>query len=145
MIRTRHSFRGVTLIELIVVLLIVGIAIAAATPSFLKRIDRFALDSTGRQLVIAFRSARNEARLSQRPLLGSFSRGEFVILRGSQRLQSVKLSDSIAIAAAGQQYDFLASGQILGPERLEVIAGGRYKGALILGPPPGTVRFQAEP
>jgi prepilin-type N-terminal cleavage/methylation domain-containing protein len=142
-----RSSKGVTLIELIVVLTILGIAMAAASPSLLRGIDRFSLDSAGHQLVAAFRTARNEARLGQQELLGTFSGGEFVLVRGSQRAVRVRLPASVEVQFVDQpaEYSFLASGQILGPERLELVAGGRYRGVLILGPPPGTVRFEARP
>jgi prepilin-type N-terminal cleavage/methylation domain-containing protein len=147
MTRLRNPDRGVTLIELIVVLSIVGLAIIVASPSLLKGIDRFALDSTGHQLVTAFRTARNEARLGQQELLGTFSGDEFVLVRRDQRVTRIKLPGRVEVQARDKQaeYSFLASGQILGAERLELIAGGRYRGTLILGPPPGTVRFEAKP
>lgn len=140
----RKFIRGITLIELIVVLSIVGLAIIVASPPLLKVIDRFALDSTGHQLVTAFRTARNEARLGQQELLGTFSGDEFVLVRGDQRVTRIKLPGRVEVQIIGKQaeYSFLPSGQILGGERLELTAGGRYRGALILGPPPGTVRFE---
>ena len=136
--------RGVTLIELLVVLAILGVAVAVASPSLFRSVDRFALDSTGHQLVSTFRMARNEARLGQRELLGTLSGGELVLSRGDERLKGMKLPQSIEVQspADGVAYAFLASGQILGPERLELVSGGRYRGVLILGPPPGTVRFE---
>jgi prepilin-type N-terminal cleavage/methylation domain-containing protein len=146
MSRFRSSSSGVTLIELIVVLSIIGVTIAVASPSLLKRIDKFSLDSVGRQLVTAFRLAKNDARLQQREVLGNLSGDEFVLSLGEGRVQRVKMPRDVVVHSMGTEvhYIFLPSGQILGPERLELVAGGRYRGALILGPPPGSVRFELE-
>jgi prepilin-type N-terminal cleavage/methylation domain-containing protein len=137
--------RGVTLIELLVVLAILGVALALVSPSLFRSMDRFALDSTGHQLVNTFRMARYEARLGQRELLGMLSRGEFVLTRGSDPIKSLQLPNSIEVQSSEKDaaYAFLPSGQILGPERLTLVSGAR-SGALILGPPPGTVRFEMD-
>jgi prepilin-type N-terminal cleavage/methylation domain-containing protein len=142
--RVRASSQGVTLIELMVVLAILGIALVVAGPSTQNSIEKFALNSIGHQLVSAFRAARHEARLGQREVLGKLSGGEFVFVRGNQRLKSLKLSRTVELESIESQvaYSFLPSGQILGPERIQLISGGRYRGVLILGPPPGTVRFE---
>jgi prepilin-type N-terminal cleavage/methylation domain-containing protein len=136
--------RGVTLIELLVVLAILGIALTLAGPSMFKSMDRFALDSAGRQLVNTFRLARNEAKLGQQEILGTLSGRELVLLRGEQRIKGLTLPNNLELTGQDIAYTFLPSGQILGPERLELISGGRYHGVLILGPPPGTVRFERE-
>lgn len=140
----RNTTRGVTLIELIVVLAILGIAMALAGPATQRVVEKFSLNSTGHQLVSAFRLARHEARLSQREVLGRLAAGEFVLQRGEQRLKGLKLPGGVEAESGEREitYSFLASGQILGPERIQLISGGRYRGALILGPPPGTVRFE---
>jgi Tfp pilus assembly protein FimT len=136
--------RGITLIELLVILAILGVALALAGPATQKALERFALNSSGHQLVSAFRLARHEARLGQREVLGTLSGGEFVLHRGEQRLKGVKLLNDVEVESSDRQvsYSFLPSGQILGPERIQLSSGGRYHGALILGPPPGTVRFE---
>jgi prepilin-type N-terminal cleavage/methylation domain-containing protein len=136
----------VTLIELLVVLSILGIALTLAGPSMFRSMDRFALDSSGHQLVTAFRLARNEAKLGQQEILGNVSGGELVLLRGEQRLKGVQFPNGLEMQSIGRDvsYVFLPSGQILGPERLEFVSGGRYRGTLILGPPPGTVRFEMQ-
>jgi prepilin-type N-terminal cleavage/methylation domain-containing protein len=142
--RARITARGVTLIELLVVLAILGIALALAGPATQKAVERFALNSSGHQLVSAFRQARHEARLGQREVLGKLLGDEFVLMRGDQRLKGIKLPKDVEVESSERQiaYSFLPSGQILGPERIQLISGGRYHGALILGPPPGTVRFE---
>ena len=136
--------RGVTLIELLVVLAILGIALALAGPATQKSVERFTLNSTGHQLVSTFRLARLEAKLAQREVLGTLSGDEFVFMRGEQRLKGLSLPPSIDVETGERQvaYSFLPSGHILGPERIQLVSGGRYRGALILGPPPGTVRFE---
>jgi prepilin-type N-terminal cleavage/methylation domain-containing protein len=139
----RYCARGVTLIELIVVLAILGIAMALVGPTTQRVVERFSLDSTGHQLVSAFRMARHDARLGQREVLGKLSGDEFVFLRGERRLKTIKLPRNVEVQSGEREaaYSFLGSGQILGPERLQLVSG-RYHGVLILGPPPGTVRFE---
>jgi len=136
--------RGVTLIELIAVLIILGLAIALASPSLFASVDRFQLNSAGHQLVDSFRLARNEARFGQEEILGVVTEHQFVILRGTSRVSSVSLPLTLeARPSSGQAaYSFLPSGQILGPERLELLGPGRNRGVVILGPPPGTVHFE---
>jgi prepilin-type N-terminal cleavage/methylation domain-containing protein len=144
MTASRNSAVGVTLIELIVVLAILGIVMALAGPATQRVVEKFTLNSTGHQLVSAFRLARHEARLGQREVLGKLSRDEFILLRGEQRLKGIKLPRDVEVESGEREiaYSFLASGHILGPERIQLTSGGRYHGALILGPPPGTVRFE---
>jgi prepilin-type N-terminal cleavage/methylation domain-containing protein len=137
---------GVTLIELIAVLAILGVAIALVTPSLFASVDRFQLNATGRRLVDAFRLARNEARFGQRDATGVVKDNEFVIFRGTSRVSAVPLPTNLEVRTASGQpiYTFLPSGQILGPERLELQGSGRNQGVIILGPPPGTVRFELQ-
>jgi hypothetical protein len=110
----------------------------------LRAVDRFSLNSSGRQLVSAFRSARGEARIGQQELLGTLRDGEFVFYKGASRFSSVKLPNGAQVDAAEvpPDYTFLPTGQILGPGRLSLTLNGRYRSSIVLGPEAGAVHFE---
>ena len=136
---------GVSFIELLVVLTILAIATTTAGPALVKSVDKFALNSTGRRLAGAFRTAQIEAKLGQREVLGTLSDGEFIFVKGDKQVGSLKLPANLQVLPEGDvAYTFLTTGQILGPPRLELTVDARYRGWIVLGPGAGTVRFQEE-
>lgn len=67
MLRMRKSQRGFTLLEMMIVVVIILIMAAIATPSLLRAIRRYQLESSGRRVANMILSARYEAmRRNQR-------------------------------------------------------------------------------
>jgi len=137
--------RGVTLIELIVVLVIVAIAISLAVPSLISAAGKFGLSSVGRQIVSTIRATRNEAKATQRELLAILANGDLIVDHGDgKQTSAVRLPKGVLIASASTPatYTLLPSGQILGPQRLELILDERHRVFVVLGPGPGAVKLE---
>jgi type II secretory pathway pseudopilin PulG len=133
------------LIELIVVLVIVSIVISFAGPSLISAAGKFGLASAGRQIVSTIRAARNEARAKQQELLAIIADGELIVDHGDGRqIAAVHLPEGVRIGpeSVPATYTLLPSGQILGPQRLELILNERYRVFIVLGPGPGAVKLE---
>jgi prepilin-type N-terminal cleavage/methylation domain-containing protein len=140
-----RASRGVTLIELLVVLVILAIAVSLAAPSLINAAEKFGLSSAGRQIVSTIRSARNEAKAKQQELLATFAGGELIVDHGEGKQNiAVHLPEGVRISPESipASYTLLPSGQILGPQRLELILNDRYRVFVVLGPGPGTVKLE---
>jgi len=143
----RKASRGVTLIELVVVLVIVAIAISLAAPSLISAAGKFGLASAGRRIVSTIRATRNEARAGQQELLAVLTDGELLVDRGNGKPTSVMhLPKGVRIPTESipATYTLLPSGQILGPQRIELIFNDRYRVFVVLGPGPGAVKLEEQ-
>jgi len=151
----RRPCAGVSLIELIVVLAIIGVAATLAAPSLFNAADKFTLNSTGRQFVAFLRAGRNEAKATQRELMAVVDGRELNFEYGGNRKTVLRLAEGISVESGQENeasqrsedvppsYAFLPTGQILGPQRLELSMRGRYRGFIRLGPGPGAVTFES--
>lgn len=63
-----HSSRGFTLLEILLVILVIGIAAAAFFPAALKTVDNARTRSALRETIALNRYARSRAQLDQRPV-----------------------------------------------------------------------------
>jgi len=133
------------LIELIVVLVLVSLVVGLAGPSLINAAGKFSLASAGRQIVSAIRAGRNEARAKQQELLAVITDGELIVDHGDgKQIAAVHLPEGVRIGPESipSTYTLLPSGQILGPQRLELILKERYRVFIVLGPGPGAVRLE---
>jgi prepilin-type N-terminal cleavage/methylation domain-containing protein len=135
---------GISLIELLVVMALLGLAATLVAPSIGGGLDNLILRSTGRQLVSVLRQVQAEARTRQTTLAARVEDGRIVLVEdGGVRI--VDLNSSIRIGGGTEaSYVVLGSGQIIGPERLVLENGRGRRGALLLGPLPGQIHFVEE-
>lgn len=140
------TIRGITLIELMVVMALLSMATLLVGPAVGSGVDNLLLHSTGRQLVSAFRLAQTEAKLEQQELVAVVNGGQFLFLKDSRTVRVVTLPTSIEVLPSPDTptYIFLGSGQILGPARLELLNRRGRRGVLMLGPAPGAIQFREE-
>ena len=135
---------GISLIETLVVVALVALAAAFVGPSIGAGLENMTLRSTGRQIVSVLRRTQADARMRQETLAVRVEDGEAVLLSaGSSRRTALDASIRIGDGAP-VTYVLLGSGQIVGPERLELENRRGRRGAVELGPAPGAVRFVEE-
>ncbi len=135
---------GISLIETLVVVALVALAAAFVGPSIGAGLENMTLRSTGRQIVSVLRRTQADARMRQESLAVRVEDGEAVLI-GAGSSRRTALDASIRIGdGAPVTYLLLGSGQIVGPERLELENRRGRRGVVELGPAPGAIRFVEE-
>ena len=139
--------RGVTLIELLVVMLVLSIALSLVGPAVRAGYGNLLLKSTGRRLAAAFRAAENESRRRQQIVIGFYHDGRFEFHRDEGLILTIDIPASIqkSVAPIPGPFVFVPSGQILGPDRLELATDEGQKGELHVRSGVGRVRFVETP
>lgn len=133
---------GLTVLELLVVMTLLGVAAAFATPAIGTGLDNMTLRSTGRRLVSVFRQAQVQARTRQQPIALRIGTGRIVFAGEGTPASNLSLDESVVLNGGGEStYLFFGSGLIVGPQRLQIENRRGRQAALILGPAPGSVRF----
>src|SRR5215510_11068872 len=118
-----RNVRGITLVELVVVIVLIGILSSIVGPSIAGRLDNLSLQTTATQLAAQFRKAQAQARVAQTPIAAVYSNHEFHFLNGAQEVGSFALPRSVSPSFADGTDTFLLlpSGQIAGADRLELL------------------------
>lgn len=134
---------GVTLVELLVVMAIVGITLGVVGPRITTGLDGLALTTSGQRLAAAMKSARNLARSNQRTVYVNYSGNRFEFIRGDQTVRVVELGSGVQVnmPATTMNLAFLNTGQIVGPNRLELKSDRGRRGTLILRSFPGIIQW----
>ena len=138
---TNCGQKGVTLVELLVVLVIVSIALAAVVPSLGNSYENWLLRSAGRRTVALFRYASDAARREGADLLGYYENHRLVLLRKGSVFKELKIPESITVRPEKPAVAaFLRTGQVVVQEPfvLENNRGRRF--VVETGPLPGEVR-----
>jgi prepilin-type N-terminal cleavage/methylation domain-containing protein len=137
MSRSKGFERGVTLVELLIVMVLLASTAALVAPAFSRGLDNFSLRSTGKRLAAEFRRAQLEARLSQNNIWVAFNEGRFAFHRGDAIERIFELPSGIEIVRQGIGesivYTFLGSGQVVGPRRISLINTRGRTASLRLG------------
>jgi prepilin-type N-terminal cleavage/methylation domain-containing protein len=137
--------RGVTLVELLVVLVIASIALSIVVPSMSNSYENWTLRSAGRKTVALFRSASDIARRDGTDLAGYYSDHRFVLLRKGSVFKELEIPPTITFRPEKPHGAvFLSTGQIIAtdPFVLESQRGRRV--TVELGPLPGQVSSKEE-
>jgi len=118
----RHS-RGITLLELMVVIVLMAIISGIVGPTIANRLETLTLRTTATQLAAQFKKAQAQARVSQTMVGAVYSEHEFRFLQGQKQIGSFLLPDSISPSFDNGNDTFILfpSGQIAGPERLQLV------------------------
>jgi len=97
--RIRHNQRGITFIELMTVVAVIGIMSAMAVPSFLSYMPKLRVKSAARDVVSQLRLARSKAVAERRPYGVSFNLGNRSMITfadtNDPASQSYSVSDSL--------------------------------------------------
>jgi prepilin-type N-terminal cleavage/methylation domain-containing protein len=132
--------RGVTLVELLVVMVILSIALAIVAPSMSNSYENWMLRSAGRRTVAFFRFASDIARRDGTEVAGYYTDHRFVLSRDGSILKQLEIPPSIQVRPERPHGAvFLPTGQIIAvePYVLENERGRRM--TVEVGPLPGQV------
>ena len=135
-----HGQRGITLVELLVVMVILSIALGLVAPSMANSYQSWQLRSAGRRTAALFRYASDLARRDGTDLAGYYSDHRFVVLRKGSVLKTLEIPASLNVKPEKPKGAvFLSTGQILagGPFVIENEKGRRM--IVEVGPLPGQV------
>jgi prepilin-type N-terminal cleavage/methylation domain-containing protein len=138
--RIANSQDGVTLVELIVVLVILSIALSIVVPTLANNYETFVLRSAARRTVALFRFASDMAQRSGSDIAGYFDEQHFVLLRNGVLYRQFEMPPSIqVIPHKPGGAVFLPTGQILAAEPF-VFKNARGRSAQIeVGSLPGQI------
>jgi prepilin-type N-terminal cleavage/methylation domain-containing protein len=131
---------GVTLVELLVVLVILSIALSIVVPTLASNYERFVLRSAARRTVALFRSASDMAQRSGSDIAGYFDEQHFVLLRNGVLYRQFEMPTSIQVTPSRPGGAvFLSTGQILAAEPF-VLKNARGRSAqIVVGSLPGQI------
>jgi prepilin-type N-terminal cleavage/methylation domain-containing protein len=134
----RTNTDGFTLLEIIVVLVLMGLAMGLVAPTVGAGVESFRLQAAGSQVVAAFRQAQSAARLQQTSILAVYSNHQFVFSKNHQIVRTLSLSPLVETSPSDLiAYMFLPTGQVLGPSQIELSTGNNKKRIVFsLGPTP---------
>ena len=133
---------GITLIELLIVMSLLGLAASFAGPAVGAGLDNMSLRSTVLRVASNFRRVQSDARAQQRTLAVRVANGELVLVSDDGVSRVLELNPGVTLPGAGEStYLFYGSGQISGPARLEFENRRGRRMALLLGPEPGRIDF----
>ncbi|MBI4471640.1 MAG: type II secretion system protein, partial [Acidobacteria bacterium] len=136
---------GITLVEVLVVMVILSIALSIVAPSISNGYERWSLRSTGRRVLAVFRSASYTARRDGFNLAGYYQDHRLVLVRDGSVVERVEIPDSITVRQERSgAVIFLSSGQIIGNQEF-VLENGRGRRVRIrFGPIPGQLSMMEE-
>ena len=126
--------RGITLVELMVVMVLIAILSGIVGPAIARRFENLSLQTNATQLAAKFRKAQAEARITQTPVAATYRGHAFHFLRGTKEIGSFPLASSISpIFENGlDTFLLLPSGQIAGPEQLQLLNQNSRKAVIEL-------------
>jgi prepilin-type N-terminal cleavage/methylation domain-containing protein len=118
-----RSTRGITLVELLVVMVLIAIIGSLVAPSVAAALENLSLETTASQLAAQFRKAQAQARITQTAVAAVYSGREFRFLKGPDPIGTFSLPASISVALeeGASTFVLLPSGQVAGPARFELL------------------------
>jgi general secretion pathway protein H len=118
---TGRNVRGITLIEMLVVLVVIGLAASVVGPAVSRRFDTITLQTTATELAAQLRRAQAVARADQVAIAMTYSDHGFRFWKAEKAVAFYNLPASISpVASDIPTYVFLPSGQILGADNLDL-------------------------
>lgn len=144
MYRSSGSSRGVTLIELLAVMVLLAAMTALVAPAFSRSLDTFTLRSSGRRLAAEFRRAQLESRLLHVRVWAVYKDNQFIFYKNDAVTRVFEMPAGLKVEQAEKPlvYSFLSSGQIVGPSTIALSNARGRKGVLRLGGMLGAVEYQ---
>jgi prepilin-type N-terminal cleavage/methylation domain-containing protein len=127
--------RGITLVEMLVVMVILSMALAVVVPSIGNSYDNWMLRSSGRRTVTLFRLASDVARREGTDLAGYYENHRVVLLRKGSIFKELEIPAAITVRPEKPRgVVFLPTGQILASEPFVLENGRGRRMTVELGP-----------
>jgi prepilin-type N-terminal cleavage/methylation domain-containing protein len=115
--RRSAADRGLTLVEVLVVMVIVAIALGVTAPSMANAYDNWILRSAGRSAAAMFRQASDVARREGAELTGYYANGRVMIAKNGKIERELEIAPSIKVQPEKPRgVVFLPTGQIVASE-----------------------------
>jgi len=133
---------GITLVELLVVMVILSLAIGIVVPSMNNRYEAWMLRNAGRRTAAFFRMASDIARRDGTDIAAYYADHHFRLIRNGQLLRELELPGSVIVQPGkGRAAVFLPTGQIIAPGPFSLENNRGRKIDVQFGPLPGQVDF----
>jgi prepilin-type N-terminal cleavage/methylation domain-containing protein len=130
--------KGVTLVELLVVLVIMAVALSMVSPSMSNSYENWQLRSTGRQVLATLRFASQTARREAVNLTGFYRDHQFFVIRNGVIVKQIDIPESVTLEpAAPLGAAFLPTGQILAAQEFTLTNKRGRKMTIRFGPMAG--------
>jgi type II secretion system protein H len=115
--------RGVTLVELMVVMVLIAILSGIVGPSIANRLENLSLQTAATQLAAQLRKAQAEARVSQTPVIAGYAGRKFRFMKETKEIGAFSLPDSVSVVFENgiDTLLLLPSGQVAGAENLQLV------------------------
>jgi prepilin-type N-terminal cleavage/methylation domain-containing protein len=137
--------KGLTLVEVLVVLVILSIALAIVAPSTSRSYENWILRTAGLRSVALFRLASDVARRDGTDLAVYYSNHRLIVLRRGSIFRELEVPSSIVVRPEKPRGAvFLPTGQIIASEPFVFENGRGRRMTLELGPLPGQVHAKEE-
>jgi prepilin-type N-terminal cleavage/methylation domain-containing protein len=118
------NVRGITLIEMLVVLVLIGLIGSIVGPAVAQRFDAIALQTTATELAAQLRRAQAVARAGQIPVAMTYSDHVFRFWKSRKPVAVYNLPVSVSpVTHDLPTYIFLPTGQIIGADILDLQNG----------------------
>lgn len=132
--------KGITLVELLVVMVILSIALGLVVPSMANSYQSWQLRSAGRRTAALFRYASDLARRDGTDLAGYYADHRIVVVRKGSVVKTLEIPASMNVKPEKPKGAvFLSTGQILASEPF-VIENEKGRRMIVeVGPLPGQV------
>jgi prepilin-type N-terminal cleavage/methylation domain-containing protein len=135
-----RSSHGVTLVELLVVLVVLSIALSIVIPSLGNSYDTWVLRSNSRKAVALFRFASDTARRNGSDIAGYYDDHRLVLLRNGTILREIEIPASVIVSPKKPRGAvFLSTGQIVSSQQFVLENNRGRRASITFGPLPGQV------
>lgn len=139
----RGGRNGVTLVELLIVLVILSIALSIVLPALNKGYESWLLRTSGQRIAALFRSASDTARREGVEIAGYCEDDRLVLLRKGAIYRELTLPMSIGVSPQKPGgVVFLPTGQILSSDTFVLASTAGRKATIVFGPLPGEVSLK---
>ena len=143
--RSQTAATGLTLVEVLVVMVILSIALAIVIPSTSRSYENWVLRSAGRRSVALFRYASDVARRDGADIAVYYSNHRLVLLRKGSVFRELEVPSSIMVRPEKPRGAvFLPTGQIIASEPFVFENERGRRMTVEVGPLPGQVRSKEE-
>jgi prepilin-type N-terminal cleavage/methylation domain-containing protein len=142
---TTDGRRGVTLVELLIVMVILSLALTLVIPTMTNTYDNWTLRSAGRRTLAFLRFASDVARRDGTEIAGYYADQRLVLVREGTVFKELEIPATVTVQPEKPSgVVFLSTGQIIAPQPF-VLKNQRGRSVVLsVGPLPGQIGWKEE-